>query len=142
MRGIVSHVSQTIGILRLVRRLCGYLCYFVATMHLLSQSLIIVLWCVALLLYVTFCFSSARCIRWPGFDLIKVSSFCVVDVMLLDCVCCTKLIRTLITLFSELLLLREFDILELRQNLIYWSLNYQGVECPNFQGVSCRPRFV
>ena len=35
----------------------------------------------------------------------------------------------------------EFDLPELRQQLIYWSLNYQGVERPNLQGVSCRLSF-
>ena len=44
----------------------------------------------------TFSYSSARCFQWPGFALIRVSC-CVIDVMLLDGVCCTRLIRTLIT---------------------------------------------
>ena len=40
------------------------------------------------------------------------------------------------------LLLSEFDILELRLLLIHESLNYQGVEHPNLQGVFCQPRLV
>ena len=39
-------------------------------------------------------------------------------------------------LFSVLLL--EFDISELRPQLIHWSLKYQGVERPKLQGLSCR----
>ena len=64
--------------------LCGYLCCFVVTMHLFSQSLSIVLWCRSLLMSVIFCFSSARCIRWPGFALIKLSCRYMINVMLLQ----------------------------------------------------------
>ena len=46
---------------------------------------------------VTFSFFCARCIRWPGFVLIRVTCRCVIDVMLLGWVCCTRLIRTLVT---------------------------------------------
>ena len=49
------------------------LCYFVAILHLFSQSSSIVLLCGGQLLNVTFGFLSARCILWPGFDLIRVS---------------------------------------------------------------------
>ena len=35
----------------------------------------------------------------------------------------------------------ELDASELRPQLIHWSLKYEGVEPPNLQGVSCRPRF-
>ena len=51
--------------------------------------------------------------------------------------------RTPITLCSASfhLLLLELDILELRPQLIHWSLKYQGVEPPNLKGLSCRPRF-
>ena len=51
--------------------------------------------------------------------------------------------RTLITVCSASvhLLLLEFDILELRPQLIHWSLRHQGVERSNLKGVSCRPRF-
>ena len=52
------------------------LCYFVAILHLFSQSLSIVLRCVGQLLNVAFSFLSARCIRWPGFVLIRVSFRC------------------------------------------------------------------
>ena len=63
--------------------------------------------------------------------------------MLLDWVCCTRLIRTLITVCSASfhLFLLEFDIPELRSQLFHWSLKYQGVERHNLQGVSCRQRF-
>ena len=72
--GIVPRVFQRIGILRLVKRnFVEPLCYFVAILHLFSQFLSIVLWCVCLLLNVTFSFLSARCIRWPGYFSITVS---------------------------------------------------------------------
>ena len=47
-------------------------------------------------------------------------------------------------LFSELpLASREFHIPELWLQLVHWSLKYQGgVECPNFQGVSCWQSFI
>ena len=88
---------------------------------------------------VTFSFLSARCIRWPGFVLIKVSCRCVINVMLLDWVCCTRLIITLITVWSSsfYLLLLEYNIVELRPQLIHWSLMYQGVERPNLLCLSC-----
>ena len=69
-------------------------CCFVATMHLFSQSLSIVLLRGALLLSVIFSFSSARCIRWRSFALIRLSCRCVIYVLLLHCVCCTRLIQT------------------------------------------------
>ena len=69
-------------------------------MHLFSQSLSIVLRCDGQLLNVTFSFTSARCIRWPVFALIKVSCRCVIDLVLLDCVYCERLIRTRIGVCS------------------------------------------
>ena len=73
------------------------------------------------LLNVVFCFSSVRCIRLPGFALIRLSYRCVIDVMLLHCVCCTMLIRTLIIVCSVSfhLLLSEFDITQLPLQLIH-----------------------
>ena len=63
--------------------------------------------------------------------------------MWLGLVCCTRLIRTLITVCSAsfLLLQLEFDLPKLRLQLINWSLKYQGVERPNLLGISCRLRF-
>ena len=53
------------------------LCYFVAIMHLLSQSSYIVFLCGDQLLNVTFIFLSARCLRSPGFSLIRfILSMC------------------------------------------------------------------
>ena len=119
------------------------LCYFVAILHLFFQSLSIVLRYGCQLLNVTFRFSSARCIRLPGFTMIGVSCRCVIDVVWLGLVCCTRLIRTLVSVCSGSfhLLLLEFDILELRPQLIHWSLKYQGVERHNLLGLSCRLRF-
>ena len=112
VRDIVSRVSQRIGILRLVKRVFMdssvlLRCYYAFVLH---QSLIIVLQYGGLLLNVIFSFSSARCIRLPWFAMIRLSSRCVIYVMLLHCVCCTKLIRTRIFVCSVSLhlLLSEF----------------------------------
>ena len=81
--------------------------------------------------------------RWPGFVLFWVSCRCVIEVVLLGLERFARLIRTPITICSESfhLLLLEFDILVLRPHLNHWSFKYHGVERPNLQGVSCRPRF-
>ena len=112
-------------------------CYFAFVLPFLEYC------CIVRLNLICSC-SSARCIRWPGFALIRLSFRCVVVVMLLHCLCCTRLIRTKIIVCSESfhLLLSEFDITERRPQLIHSSLKYQGVERPNLQGVCCRPRLV
>ena len=117
------------------------LCYFVAILHLFSQSLSIILRCGGQLLNVI-CFLSARCIQWPGFVPIRVSCRCGIGIAWLGLVCCTRLLRTRITVYwaSLHLFLLEFDISGMRPQLIHWSIKYQGVECPNLQGVSCRLR--
>ena len=70
----------------------------------------------------------------------------VIEVVWLDLVCSTRLIRTLITVCSARfhLLVLEFDIHELIHfiQLIHWSLKYQGVEHPNLLGLSCRLRLM
>ena len=112
-------------------------------MNLFSQSLSIVLRCGSQLLNVTFSLLSGRNIRWPGFVPIRVSCR-FIDVVWLGLICCTRLIRTLITVCSAAsfhLILLEFDLPELRPELIYWSLKYQGVEHPNLLGLSRRLRF-
>ena len=113
------------------------LCYFVAILHLFSQSLSIVLRCRGQLLNVTFSFLSDRCIRWPGFVPISVSCRCVIDVVWLGLICCTRLIRTPITVCSASfhLFLLEFDIPERRPQFIHWSLKYRGSERRNFLGL-------
>ena len=90
---IFSRVFLRIRILRLVKRI------YVDTYVLLRcnyafvlQSLSIVLWCGGRLLNVIFSFTSARCIRWSGFALIRVSCSCVIKVMMLGYVCCRMLI--------------------------------------------------
>ena len=100
------------------------LCCFVAIMHLFSKSLSIVLRCGGLLRHVIFSFSRARCIRWPGFAIIRLSCRFVIDVMLLHSVCCTRLMRTRIVVCSvrSHLLLSEFDMAVLRLQLIHSSL--------------------
>ena len=93
--GIVSRVSERIDILRLVKRVfVDTSVVLLVTMHVFSQSLSTVLRCVGLLLNVIFSFSSARCTRCPGFALIRLFCRCVIDVVLLPCVCCTKLIQS------------------------------------------------
>ena len=143
VRGIVSCVSRRIGIMRLVKRI------FVVTsvlLHCYYEFILEILeYCSAvwgLLLIVTFSFSSVRCVRWPGFVLIRVSSRCEIDVMLLRYVCCARLIQTWITvcLVSFLLLLPEFGISKLLPQLIHWSLKYQGAERRNLHGVFCQAR--
>ena len=111
VRGILSRVSQIIGILRLVKRIFGdtsvlLRCYFAFVL----QSLSIVLRCGSQLLNVIFSFLSVRCIQWPGFVPIRVSCRCVIDVVWLGLVCCTRLIRTLITVC-----LASFHLLLLKQ---------------------------
>ena len=103
----------------------------------------IVFWCGGQLRNVTFSILSARCIRWLGIDPIRISCRCVIDVVWLGFVCCTRLILTLITVCSASfhLNLSEFDILELRLQLIHWILKYQGVECPNLLGLFRRLMF-
>ena len=90
---------REIGLLRLVN---VYLwtppCYFVAISNLYFQFLSTVLWYGRQLLNVTcFMFLRAMYIRWPLFILIRVSFRCIIDVMLLGLVCCTRLVQTIIT---------------------------------------------
>ena len=90
--------------------LCTPLCCFFDIMHLFSEYLSIILQCGGPLLNIIFSFSSPRCMRWPDFALIRVSYHCVIDVMLLDCVCGARLIRTRIVYsVSSHMLLPEFD---------------------------------
>ena len=84
VRGIVSRVSQKKMYFEVVKRILEdtsmlLRCYFAFVLPTLS----IVLRCGGQLLNVTFSFSSARCIRWPGFVLIRVSWLFVIDVVLL-----------------------------------------------------------
>ena len=88
VRVIVSRVSQRIGVLRLVKHRCGHRsvllrCYYASVLPILEYCSPV--W--GLLLNVIFSNSSARCIRWPGFALIRLSYRCVIDVMLLHCEC-------------------------------------------------------
>ena len=115
-------------------------CYFSSVLPICDC---IVLRCDGQLLNVTFSFLSARCIRWLGFVLIRVFCHCVIDVMLLGWVCCTRLIRT--------------QSLSVQQASICFCLSatystcsrsssigvYKVSRCriPNLQCVSCRPRY-
>ena len=71
VRGIISRVSQRNGILWLVKHVfLNASVFLLATLHLFSQSLSNILRLGGLLLNAIFSFSSARCVRWPGFTLI------------------------------------------------------------------------
>ena len=137
--GIVSCVIERICIMRLVK--CVFLDVFVLLCCYYAFVLPIVEYYYPVwgpLLNVTFGFFSARCIRWPGVAPIRVSRRCVIDVMLLHCVCrtsCVCIIQTRISVFSVSvhLLLPELDILESWPQLIHWSLNYQDVYVPIFK---------
>ena len=101
--------------------LCGQLC--VAPL-LQSFVLPILEYCSpvwGLLLNVFLSFLSPRCIRRPGFALIRLSCRCVIDVMLLHCVYCTRLIwtRIIVCSMSFHLFLSEFDIPELQLQPIH-----------------------
>ena len=87
VRGIASRVCQRIGIFKLVKRV------FVDTSVLLPCYYTFVL---PILEYCSQVWGSAadRCIWWTGIVVIGVSCNCVIDVMLLDCVCCLRLMRT------------------------------------------------
>ena len=120
---IVSRVSHRIGILRLVK------CVFCR--HLFVASLLLCIcspnpW--VLFSGVWFCcWMSSSATRVPGvfggqaLPLIRLSCRCVVDVMLLHCVCCTRLIRTRINAYSVNfhLLLSDFNVPELRLQLVH-----------------------
>ena len=97
VRGIDFHVSQRIGILRLVKRIFGHTSlllrfYFeFAVPNLDYCSPVWGQW-----LNVTFSFLSIR-----SFAQDSVSCCCVYDVVLLGLVCCRRLIQTLITFCSS-----------------------------------------
>ena len=90
VRGIVSSVSERIGVLRFVK--CVFVntsvllfCYYTFVLRILEYSFR----CDVQLMNVTSSFSSVRCIQWPGFAL-SVSCHCIIRVMLLGDECCTK----------------------------------------------------
>ena len=128
VHGIVSGVSQRIGIFRLVKRIFVdtsvlLRCYFAFVIPILEKCSPV--WGPAaeceLQLLERQVYSEARL-------LVRVSSRCVIDVVWLGLVC-TRLIQTLNTVCSAsfYLLLLEFDIPELQPRLIHWSLKYYGV---------------
>ena len=113
------------------------LCYFVAILH--SHKLGNVLWC---------CWMSPSASWAPGVfggqALARLKFLVVVfDFVCAGLLCCTRLIWNIITVCSASfhLLLLEFDIPELRPQLIHWSLKYRCVEHPNFAWFSYRLRF-
>ena len=125
MSVVLFLVSQRIGIWKLVKLvILDTTVLFRAIMHLFSHSSSIVLCCGYQLLNVTFNFSSARCIRWPDFALIRCFCHCVMNFMLLNCACCTRLIRNriIVRLGSFHLFLSKFVISGVWLLLIHWSL--------------------
>ena len=120
-------------------------CCYVATMHSSSQSSSIVL------RHGVTCWMSSAASRAPGVFGGKAmpwsedrSCRCFIDVLLLDFVRCPRLIWTRITVCSVRfhIVLPEFDILELRPQLIHFSLTYQCEDRLKLQGIACRTRFV
>ena len=124
MRGIVPRVSQRIGIFRMVKRV------------IVDTSALLCLYYAFVLPILEYCSSvwgsAAKChlqlLDRQAYSVVRLcpdQTFCrFIDVMLLHCVCCTMLIRTLIIIelqhsVSFLLLLLEFDILELRLQIIH-----------------------
>ena len=98
VRGIVSCVSPRIGILRLVKRMFVDItlllrCYFAFVLTILEYCSPV--WGSAAVC--PFSFLSVKCIRWPGFVPIRVCCRSVINAVWLGLVCCTRLIRTLIT---------------------------------------------
>ena len=123
VRDIVSSVSQRISILRLMKlvfvgHLCFLRCYYA---HVLPNTSI-VLRCGYLLLDVIFSFSTAWCIWWP-------CRLCPDQTFLSLChrrhvaaLCMLSKVNSksrIVCSVSFYLLLSEFDILELQQQLIH-----------------------
>ena len=139
--GIVSRVSQRIGILRLVKRIFVdtsvlLRCYFEfgsPNPRVLFSGIGVSCWMSP----------SAWANSVARLCPVRVTCRCVIDVVFLGLVWCTMFIRILITICAASchLLLLEFDIPELRPQNILCSLKYQGLERSNLQGLSCRLRF-
>ena len=118
VHGIVSRVSHKIGIYEVgATCLCGLRCYYAFVLPILEYCSL--LWGSAVACHLQLLelqmYSVARLI------LITVSCRCVIDFMLLYCVCCIRIILTRITVCSLCynLLLPEFDIPDLRPQHIY-----------------------
>ena len=91
VRGIVSRVSQRIGILKLVKHVFVDIsvllrCYYALVLAIIEYCSPV--W--GLLRNVIFSFSSGRCIRWLGFAMICLSCRCVCVCCMLYKVCCEK----------------------------------------------------
>ena len=145
VRGIVSRVSQRIGILRLVKRVFEdtsmlLRCYYEIILPILEYFSPVS----GLLPNVIFSLSSARCFRWTDFAPIRLFRSCVIDVMLLHCAYCARLIRTLIFVCSVSYHLLLSWVRHTQATAAAHPLEFEdpGVERPNLQGVSCRPRLV
>ena len=132
VRGIVSRVSKTIGILRLVKRIFveTSVLYFVTILYLFSQSFSIFLLFGGLLLNITL-------IQLLEREVYSVVRLCPDQSFLQLChwrrVAGLSMLykvnsnSSTVCLASFRLLLLYFDILELRPQLIHLSLMYQGV---------------
>ena len=143
MCGIVSLFSQRIGILILVKRVF------------MDTSVLLRCYYAFLLRGLEYCSpvweSAAEC----PCQLLKSQVYSVArlcsdqrflslchrrNVCWTDCVSCKMFIRTRITVCS--VRVRIIFYSSTYPSCSSMSLNYQGVESPNLQGVSCRPRFV
>ena len=138
MLGIVSRVSQRIGVLRLVKHVFVdtsvlLRCYYAFVLPILEY----VLQCWGQLLNVIFSFSSAWCIRWPGFALIRLSCRCVIDVILLHCVCCRRLIRPTIIVCLESFYICFCCSSTSRAAATAHPLEFEVSRCGTFQFARC-----
>ena len=100
-------------------------------------------WCGGLLPNVICSFSGARCIRWPGFALIRLSC-CIIDVMLLHCVCCTRLDSNSNHCLLSELLSTSLRVRHTRAAASSHPLEFKISRCrtSQFARCSCLPRLV
>ena len=119
------------------------LCYFVAILHLFSQSLSTVLRCGGQLQNVTFSFLNARCIRWPALCRSEFLSLC----HLRHVAWLNRFYK--VNSNSNHCLFSELPSASTRVRhtraaaaASRWSLKYQGVERPNLLGLSYVPAQV
>ena len=146
MCGIVSHVSDNWYFEVSETYICGHICVTSLLLCICSHNPWVLFSDVGVGFWMSpsATRSSARCSRWPVFALIGISCRCVIDVSCWTVWFCTRLIRTRLTdcSVSYPSVSIRVRIPELRVHLMHWSLKYEGVERPNLQGVTCRPRFV
>ena len=144
MRGIVSSVSQRIGILRLVKCICGHLCVTSMLFCICSPNP----WLLFSGVGVS-CWMSPSASWAPGVfscQALSDQSFLWLchrrGVAGLSMLCKVNFeLESLSVQRASLSASTRVRHTELRPQLINWSLQYQCVGRPNLQGLSCRLRF-